>query len=244
MLQKTKGIVLRSVKYGETSLITTIFTATFGVQAYMVKGVRNPKSKRNKAGLLQPSTILDLVVYQQPQKNINRIQELQPAYIYTSLREEIIKNSIALFSTEVLLRLLPEHAIQPELFDFAAGYLIQIDEMKNSDIANFPLYFIIQCSHILGYTIKGNYSKQTPYLNLQEGGFSAHPSPLAPHLSDEETQIMHSVLQVHNQTELKHIDMNSAMRYKLIEWYIAFLHTHTQHFGVIKSLPILQAVLH
>jgi DNA repair protein RecO (recombination protein O) len=40
MLHKTKGLVLRAVKYGETSLVVTMFTELFGVQSYMVNGVR------------------------------------------------------------------------------------------------------------------------------------------------------------------------------------------------------------
>ena len=47
MISKTKGIVLRTVKYGETSVVVTIFTELFGLQSYLVNGVRasntNPK---------------------------------------------------------------------------------------------------------------------------------------------------------------------------------------------------------
>ena len=44
-LHKTKGIVLRSVKYGETSIIVTIFTELFGVQSYLVNGIRTSSKK-------------------------------------------------------------------------------------------------------------------------------------------------------------------------------------------------------
>ena len=82
MLQKTNGIVLRSIKYGDSSLITTIFTSVSGVQTYIVQGVRSAKQGKNRAGTFQPGMLLDLVVYQQPQKNMQRIREFQPAYIY------------------------------------------------------------------------------------------------------------------------------------------------------------------
>ena len=39
MTHKTKGIVLRTVKYGETSLVATVLTELFGVQTYMVTGL-------------------------------------------------------------------------------------------------------------------------------------------------------------------------------------------------------------
>ncbi|MBS1655487.1 MAG: recombination protein O N-terminal domain-containing protein, partial [Bacteroidetes bacterium] len=63
-LHKTKGIVLRTVKYGETSVIVTIYTELFGIQSYLVNGVRvSSKKGSGKANLFQPSAILDMVVY-------------------------------------------------------------------------------------------------------------------------------------------------------------------------------------
>ncbi len=244
MLQKTKGIVLRSVKYGESSLISTIFTSSFGIQSYMVQGVRSTKVKNNRSGLLQAASLLDLVVYQRPQQNLQRIREFQPAYLYTSLQEEVVKNSIAMFSAELLLRLLPEQAIMPELFDFAFDYLMQLDKMPLNSIANFPLYFIIRCSDLLGYSIKGEYSPETMHLSLQEGGFTSHPPASRPFVSDEDSKALAELLQTNQFSELSRVNMNSDMRYRLIDWHIEFLHQHTQHLGKIKSLEVLQTILH
>ena len=74
MLQPTKAIVLRSIKYGDTSLISTLFTETQGVQTYITQGVRSAKAKTNKAALLQPATLLDVVVYHKPNTNFYRIK--------------------------------------------------------------------------------------------------------------------------------------------------------------------------
>ena len=244
MLEKTKGIVLRSIKYGETSLITTIFTEQYGVQAYMMQGVRNPKAKQNRTGLLQPSILLNLVIYHNPQKNLQRIKEFQPSYLYLSLQEEVIKNSVALFSVELLLRLLPEQAPMPTLFYFAYTYFIAIDTAQVNTLGNFPLYFIINCSRILGYELMGNYCPQTPHLDLQEGGFSAQTPSYLSIVTDEDAFMLDKILRVDNIETIKLIHLNSAMRLRLIDWYILFLQKHTQHIGNIKSLAVLQAVLH
>jgi DNA repair protein RecO (recombination protein O) len=82
-LHKTKGIVLRVVKYGETSLVVTIFTELFGVQSYMVNGVRTSTKKgTGKANLFQPTAILDLIVYHNELKHLNRIREFKWHYMY------------------------------------------------------------------------------------------------------------------------------------------------------------------
>jgi DNA repair protein RecO (recombination protein O) len=49
MTHKTKGIVLRNIKYGETSLVVNIFTELFGIQTYLVNGVRSSKKSSAKA---------------------------------------------------------------------------------------------------------------------------------------------------------------------------------------------------
>lgn len=245
MLQKTRGIVLRSVKYGETSLICTIFTDMYGVQSYMVQGVRSStKTKPSRAGLLQPATLLDMVVYHKPQANLQRIKEFQPAYIYQSLQEHVVKNSIALFSVELLLRLLPEHAPMPELFDVAYEYFCSLDNVDTNTAGNYPVYLLTVCSNILGYNINGRYTADTPHLNLREGGFTAQLPTERPFVPDEDALMLDRILQAQHLNEIAGIKMNGATRFRLLDWLLAFIHDHTQHMGEIKSLPVLRAVLH
>ena len=61
MLNKTRGIVLHHIKYSETSIIATIYTEVFGRQSYIIKGIRNKKSKI-KANILQPLFLLNMEV--------------------------------------------------------------------------------------------------------------------------------------------------------------------------------------
>lgn len=240
----TKGIVLRSIKYGDSSLITTIFTSVYGVQAYMVQGVRSNKPGKNKAVFFQPGTLLDLIVYQQPLKNMQRIKEFQAAYIYTTLTEHVVKNTILLFASELLLRLLPEHAPLPSFFQSAYDFFVYLDKTPATHVANLPLQFMIQCGRELGYELKGEYSAQTPYLNLQEGGFTDHPPALAPFTGDDDARTLSLLLAVNNDNEISNININPATRMVLTDWYIAFLQQHTQHMGGIKSLPVLRSILH
>jgi len=244
MLQTTTGIVLRSVKYGETSLVTNIFTREFGVQAYLIQGVRTTKTKQNRAALLQPSTLLELVAYQKQQKSLQRLREFQYAYMHRSLQAEVVKNSIALFSVELLLRLLPEDAPLPDLFDYCFQYFQMLDQLSNEEVANLPVHFIIQISRLLGYEIKGDYSAATPHLHFQEGGFSDHLPVIRPFVTDDDARALAALLTVDEYQKLREVSMNAAMRFRLLDWYIAFLQQHSQHLSQIKSLAVLQAILH
>lgn len=243
MLHKTQGIVLRAVKYGETSLVVTVFTHAFGIQAYMMKGVRTGKVG-NKAAYFQTGTLLDMVVYAQAGKNIQHIREYHNAHIYHALHEDVVCNSILLFSAELLLRLLPEHAPLPALFDFAKQYLIALDDKDAGSVANYPVYFILQCSRLLGYEPAGAYSGDTPYLNIEDGGFSAHPPAQAPYTTHDDAKALQQLMAAGGYAGMRAIAVSSDARARLIEWYVAFLQQYSQHLGNIRSLAVLKAILH
>src|SRR3569832_2393554 len=102
MIHKTKGIVLRTVKYGETSLVVTVFTELFGLQSYLVKGVKTPAKKGTaKANLFQPAAILDLVAYHNEFKNLQRLKEFRWALLYQHILSDVRKNAVALFFIEL-----------------------------------------------------------------------------------------------------------------------------------------------
>lgn len=246
MIATTQSIVLRAVKYGETSLITTQFTRIYGVQPYIVQGVRSAsaRGRSTRAGLLQPATVLDITAYHKPGGNLQRLKEFSPAIIYQSVHEEVLKNSVALFSVELLLRLLPEAAPMPELFDFAVEYLAQLDARPIAEVGNFPVFFALQCSRALGYEIAGRWSEQSPYLNLVEGGFTSDPPMGGTTVTTDDAAALAKLMQVRQFDDLPRVAMNGVIRQRLLEWYLQFLHRHTEHMGAIKSLSVLQAVLH
>src|SRR6266513_4521382 len=138
-LHKTKGIVLRTVKYGETSVIVTFFTELFGVQAYLLNGVRTSSKKGSgKANLFQPSAILDMIVYHNELKNLNRIKEFKWDYLYRHIFSDVKKNAVALFMIELLTKCLKQPESNPELFQFAEDALVHLDKSSGAIAANFP----------------------------------------------------------------------------------------------------------
>src|SRR5215218_8492145 len=109
MVHKTKGIILRSVKYGETSLIVTAFTELFGLQSYIVNNVRTTsKQSTGKAVHFQPAAILDMVVYRNQFTNLQRIKEFKWGHLYQHVLSDVRKNSVALFMIELLSKCLKE----------------------------------------------------------------------------------------------------------------------------------------
>ena len=113
MLYKTHGIVLRFVKYGETSIIATIYTEEFGLRSFIINGVRSSRSK-GKIALFEPLSILDLVIYHKEGRNINRLAEVKCLDPLNDLRSNIIKSSMGMFIVEVLNKCIKEETPNEE----------------------------------------------------------------------------------------------------------------------------------
>ena len=243
-LHKTKGIVLRTVKYGETSIIVTIFTELFGVQSYLVNGVRTSTKKgTGKASLFQPAAILDLVVYNNELKHLNRIKEFKWAYLYKNIFSDVPKNAVSLFMVELLTKCLKQPEGNPELFHFTEDIFMQLDESSGAVMANLPLFFALHLPFHFGFRITENYSEENPFLDLREGSF-VNEQPRHPHfLEDKQAAVTSQLLQVMQPEELEDIKLNHDFRRHLLQRYEDYYRLHIQDFGTMKSLPVLREVL-
>ena len=170
-LHKTRGIVLRNVKYGETSLIVTIYTELFGLQSYMVNGVRtsSKKGQGGKAGLFQPAAILDMVVYHNELKNLQRIREFRWGTLYRHIFSDVLKNAVALFMVELLQKCLKQPEPNPDLFFFIEDAFIHLDDSSGAVLANYPLFFALHLAGFFGFRIQDTWSERCALLDLQEG---------------------------------------------------------------------------
>ncbi|AWO02282.1 DNA repair protein RecO [Chitinophaga alhagiae] len=243
MLHKTPGIVLRTVKYGDSSLILSIFTELFGIQSYIVNGVRSSKPKAAKGNLLQPGNILDLVVYHHEQKNLQRISEFKLGHVYTSMHVNIVKNTVALYLIELLQKTLKQPEQQPDLYHFTAGVFKALDAGPTTVAANLPLYFTLRLAAHLGFHFAGHYSSYTPYLDLQQGVFTDLPPHHTQYLDEFSSQVTDRLQQIQHLADLDKIELNKERRRNLLYAYLDFYKLHIPDFTELHSPPILNEIL-
>lgn len=240
----TRGIILRTVAYGETSIIATVFTELFGLQSYIVNGVRiTSKKGLGRANLFQPASILDLVVYHNELKNLQRLKEFRWAHIYQNIFFNVFKNSVALFMVELLQRSLKQPEPNPELFHFVEDAFLHLDISSDREAANFPLYFALHLSNFFGFRFADRYSDNTAYLDLQEGEFVADRPAHNNYLDQDLSQVVSQMLKVMQPSELSEIRLNQEKRRKLLHAMEMLYALHIQDFGTMKTLPVLEAIL-
>jgi DNA repair protein RecO (recombination protein O) len=243
-LHHTKGIVLRTVKYGETSVIVTIFTELFGIQAYLVNGVRTSSKKGSgKANLFQPTSILEMVVYHNELKQLQRIKEFKWSFLYQHILSDVRKNAVALFMVELLTKCLKQPEANPDLFHFAEDSFIHLDEASDAVTANFPLFFALHLPVFFGFRFSDNFSERQPFLDLQEGEF-VKEQPKHPHfLDDKQAFVTSQLLKVQQPEELEDIKLNHDFRRNLLYAYEVYYALHIQDFGTMRTPPVLREIL-
>jgi DNA repair protein RecO (recombination protein O) len=243
MTHKTKGIVLRSIKYGETSLVVTIFTELFGIQTYMVNGVRTSKKSSSKANHFQPTAILDLVVYHSDNKTMQRIKEFSWAVLYSKLLSDVIKNSIASFMAELIQKCLKQPEPNSDLFNFCEESFLQLDQANKIVAANFALFFTLHLTHFFGFRMTDNFSSDNMVLDLQEGNFIDH-QPAHPYFIDgKNAELTANLLKVMQLHELEEFKLNQEIRRVLLLRYLEYYALHIPEFGQMKTLMVLHEVL-
>jgi len=243
MIHKTKGIVLRSIKYGETSLVVTILTELFGVQTYMVNGVRSAKKSSAKANHFQPTAILDLIVYHNENKHMQRIKEFSWAVLYSELLGNVIKNSIASFVAELIFKCLKQPEPNSDLYNFCEESLLELDKAEKNIAANFALFFTLQLTHFFGFKMTDNFNSQNTVLDLQEGNFIDHQPAHPIFIDGPNAELTSQLLKVMHPKELEHFKLNRETRRILLIRYLEYYSQHIPEFGQMKTLIVLHEVL-
>lgn len=240
----TKGIVLRTVKFGETSIICTVYTELFGLQSYIVKGIRvNTKRTANKALMFQPGAILALNVYHHPQKNLQYIQSYEWAFLFHNLFSNVINNAVAVFIIEVIQNVLKEPEANPELFYLIEDTLKQADSNNKNLLNNLPIFFLLHLATELGFQIQGECNSANTILNLQEGVFTQALPQHMFYVTNEVATVIATINQIHFYNNLENLIFHKQHRTAAIQALLLFMKLHLPDFKALKTLSILQEVI-
>jgi DNA repair protein RecO (recombination protein O) len=234
MLISTQGIVFKSIKFQESSLIVKIFTKTHGVLTFMVKGVRSVKAN-GKAAAFQPGVLLDLIMYFQENKNFKTLKEFKSAHLYSSTLFDVRKSSVLIFLMEILEQCIKEDEDNEQIFEFIFNALVALDETDFKP--SFHIDFLLELMQHLGIFPSGQASDITPYFNTTEGSFSAHASLFPYQVKQEESASFSKALKG------AAASLNRQQRNKVLSLILDYFSYHIDNFKEVRSLKVLEAVL-
>ncbi|REA59350.1 DNA repair protein RecO [Dyadobacter luteus] len=230
MLHKTRGIALSYIKYKESSIIAKIYTELFGVQTYIVNGVRSSSAKHNRIALFQPLTLLDLVVYHKgKQDEIHRISEIKCYHPFKTLPYHVLKSSLALFITEILVKSLREEEENQPLFYFLEQSVIYLDEADDG-FENFHIQFMLQLASYLGFGVETqeDLEREIHHHHFPQIGDAIELTAMGRMIAEDYGTV---------------IALDRTRRVSILEKTLFFFKIHLEGLGEIRSLDVLKEVL-
>ena len=177
LITETEAIVLRTLKYGETSIIAEVFTQQDGIRSIIVNGVR---STRNKSGssAFQVMNVLSLSYYNKEADALCRTKEYQYAVHYKRLGLDVIYTSVGIFLIECVRNAVQEREENQALYQFLKDRFLALDAIDQHGLTDFYLYFLVDLTTLLGFGPLPNYEMKKPCFHLLHGRYTeSHHDP-------------------------------------------------------------------
>jgi DNA repair protein RecO (recombination protein O) len=240
MLVKSRGIILRSLKYGETSLIMDIYTRDYGLNSYIIGGVRNKKSK-TQAGLCQIMSLVQIIAYHKNTKSLYRIKEVSSDHLYQRIPFEIMRSSVGMFMTEILKNTIKDDEENPDLFDFIADWYKFLDQSTNST-SNAHLLFMLELSEHIGIQPRDNFSVNNPYFDLMEGQFTSKTPNHRYFLDPADSELLYDLM-MQERDSIHELSLTNSQRRILLDKLILFYKLHVDTIKELHTYNILNEIL-
>jgi DNA repair protein RecO (recombination protein O) len=240
MLAKTRGIVLKTINYSETSVVAKIYTEQFGLKSYLIHGVRKPKA-RIKANNLQLLSLLELEVYNRTNRDIQHLKELKSAYLFEHLPYDIRKSSIALFMNELIYNSIHEEEPNAALFKYLF-HTIQLLDILEGNFANFHLHFAIQLSKYLGFGPAESTYTEGFLFNLADGKFHFNPQLNEYKMNPEQSLLFYQISNLSYES-FSTLRFSKILKKTMLNHILNYYHLHLPDFKAMHSHEVLETVL-
>lgn len=240
MLAKTQGIVLKTINYGETSVIAKIYTEQFGLKSYLIQGVRKRKAK-TKANSLSLLSLLDMEVDNRENKDLQYIKEFKNAYTFQSLPYDIRKSSIAIFLNELIYNTIREEESNSALFQYLFNS-IQFLDLLEGNFSSFHLHFAVQLTKHLGFGPADASYTNGALFDLADGKFYDHHQSGIYKLNEEESLLFYQASSLSFEY-FKQTPISKTARKTVLAHILNYYQLHSTAFKPLRSHEILETVL-
>lgn len=236
MQAKTTGIILHQLKYTDSSSIVSIYTKEFGRVSYLVRGA-NKKKSACRAALLQPLSVVEIVVSHHPKKNIQTLLEMRLDKPFYEIPYSPVKNALALFLAELLVKTLKHTEQDVNLYFFLENSISELDKCKEG-LGNFHLVFMMLLSRYLGFDPNLENEEQAIYFDLLNGVFVQKVPEHIHFLTAEITRFFKILLSL-DYDSLDQLQMTRNIRAELLNGLVEYYKLHISDFQIVSSVEVL-----
>ncbi|MBB13281.1 MAG: DNA repair protein RecO [Flavobacteriaceae bacterium] len=242
MLVRTNAIVISTVKYGDSSLITRCYCKELGLKSFMLKGILTSKKGGLKKSLFQPLNLINISTQIKNQSNqkLNFIREGSLNVHFKEIPLRIKKNAIALFISEVISRVIYEEG-NPNiaLYSFLENSIMRLEKDEFSPV--FHLKFLTLLSDQLGF-YPNLMCQEKEFFDIESGCFCENSNSKYT-VGGETVRAFKELLGI-NFDDIVQIKISNTLRIKVLDFLIDYFNIHLPRFGKIKSIAVLHEIFH
>ena len=146
MTVNTELIVLHTTKFGENSIVVHTLSREYGRRSFLVRG-----AGKRLMSLFLPLNILEADVQESTKSTLFTASNLTARNPLLGIRSNVFKNSMTMFMSEVLYRVIKEGAAEQGLYEWCERNILLLDAVQN-DFSNFHLRFLLELTVALGFS--------------------------------------------------------------------------------------------
>jgi len=209
-------IVLSYTRFGENSLVLHTLSREYGRKGFMVRIGK----KASMAGFL-PLSVIEAKVTENPKSDLWKASEVRVVYPLNGIRGNIYKNSMTMFMSEVLYRVIKDGGNEEGLYDWCLNSIMTLDSME-SDFSNYHIRFLLELATALGF--RPTVQTLAPYSRN-------HFAPLSKMLT---LPLAESML----------IPLTGSQRNGMCEEVLRYIEACTESAVNVRSLSVLDELFH
>lgn len=238
MLTTAEGIVLHTLKYGDTSAIAKIYTPSFGLVAVLLKGAYRKGKGR---GALQPLNLVEISFYRKDDGSLSVGKEINITQPYSSLQSDFFKGTVGIFIAEFLYKVLKTEETEATTYDFIKNSLVELDKRAFHPL--FHLWFVSSFSKFAGFFPALDTMENSSAFLLPEGVFSKSGILYPSDTIEGEELILFKQILTATQDDLSQITSHYKTRRELLSKLLWYYQLHFPEMGEMASHKILHDVL-
>ena len=227
MNTKAELIVLNHTKFGENAIILHTLSNEYGRRGFLVRA-----GAKSSMALFLPMNILEAEISENPKSQLWRASNFVCLSPLNGIRGDIRKNTMTVFMSEVLYRVVKDQTNEDGLADWLKGQILTLDALQ-ADFANFHLLFLLNLCAALGFDPDA--AGLAPFVT------SCHPERCEGSSSGQNLRSLEALLSLPF-TEAMLLPLTGADRNAIAESILKYIEYHTESAVNVRSLAVLREI--
>ena len=212
MTTSTELIILHTTKFGESSIVIHTLSKDYGRRSFLVRS-----AGKKLMSLLLPLNIIEADIIESSKTTLFTARNLISCQSLLGIRNNLYKNAMTMFLSEVIYRVIKEGGQEQGLFEWCKGQILLLEAM-DADYSNFHIRFLLELSIALG--------------------FSPESSDLMPFVGENYPLVSQFINSSFVESML--IPLSGSVRNKICEDVLRYIEYHTESTLTINSLKVLR----